>query len=303
MSTPSSSRAPSHAPRRIRVGDGPLTRTLLIGAVLLVTVLVLVAPLVAIFAEAFRQGVGAYAASFADPSTRYAIGLTVFTALIVVPINVGFGIAAAWAIAKFHFPGRNLLVALVELPFSISPIIAGVAYLFVYGAQGLLGPWLEAHDIKIMFAIPAIILASLFVTAPFVARELIPLMIAQGSEEEEAAVTLGAGGWRILRQVTLPNVRFALLYGAALCNARVMGEFGAVSVVSGNIRGQTNTLPLQIELLYQDNAAIAAFAIATILTAVALVTLIAKAIIERLDARRAALTGEPTPKVAHKAGH
>ncbi|MBS9477399.1 sulfate ABC transporter permease subunit CysW [Ancylobacter radicis] len=293
----------SGGPRRIRVGDGPLARTLLIGTVLLVTALVLVAPLIAIFAEAFRQGIGAYAASFADPDTRYAIGLTVFTALIVVPINVAFGIAAAWCIAKFRFTGRNLLVALVELPFSISPIIAGVAYLFVYGAQGLLGPWLEAHDIKIMFAVPAIILASLFVTAPFVARELIPLMIAQGSEEEEAAVTLGAGGWRILRLVTLPNVRFALLYGAALCNARVMGEFGAVSVVAGNIRGQTNTLPLQIELLYQDNNAIAAFAIATILTAVALVTLVAKAIIERLDARRAALTGEPTVKVAAKAGH
>ena len=284
-----------HPLRRIRVGDGPVARTVLLGSVLMVTLLVLVAPLVAIFAEAFRQGAAAYAASFAMPDTQYAIGLTLFTALIVVPINVGFGIAAAWCIAKFSFPGRNLLVALVELPFSISPIIAGVAYLFVYGAQGLFGPWLEAHDIKIMFAVPAIILASLFVTAPFVARELIPLMIAQGSEEEEAAVTLGAGGWRILRLVTLPNVRFALLYGAALCNARVMGEFGAVSVVSGNIRGQTNTLPLQIELLYQDNNAIAAFAVATLLTAVALVTLIAKTIIERLDAAR--------EKTAGRAGH
>ncbi|TSJ64314.1 sulfate ABC transporter permease subunit CysW [Starkeya sp. 3C] len=283
----------AHPARRIRVGDGPLARTLLIGGVLLVTLLVLVAPLVAIFTEAFRQGAAAYAAAFAAPDTRYAIGLTVFTALIVVPINIAFGIAAAWCIAKFRFPGRNLLVALVELPFSISPIIAGVAYLFVYGAQGLLGPWLAEHDIKIMFAVPAIILASLFVTAPFVARELIPLMIAQGSEEEEAAVTLGAGGWRILRLVTLPNVRFALLYGAALCNARVMGEFGAVSVVSGNIRGQTNTLPLQIELLYQDNNAVAAFAVATILTGVALVTLIAKAIIERLDAARVKTQGRP----------
>lgn len=282
-----------HPLRRIRVGDGPVARTVLLGVVLVVTLLVLVAPLVAIFAEAFRQGAAAYAASFTMPDTQYAIGLTLFTALIVVPINVGFGIAAAWCIAKFSFPGRNLLVALVELPFSISPIIAGVAYLFVYGAQGLFGPWLEAHDIKIMFAVPAIILASLFVTAPFVARELIPLMIAQGSEEEEAAVTLGAGGWRILRLVTLPNVRFALLYGAALCNARVMGEFGAVSVVSGNIRGQTNTLPLQIELLYQDNNAIAAFAVATLLTAVALVTLVAKTVIERLDAARVKTQGRP----------
>ncbi|GLK83256.1 sulfate ABC transporter permease subunit CysW [Ancylobacter defluvii] len=273
---------------RVRVGSGATTRRVLIGAVLLVTALVLVAPLVAIFAEALRHGWGAYASSFAAPDTQYAIWLTLITALVVVPINIGFGIAAAWCIAKFSFPGRNLLVALVELPFSISPIIAGVAYLFVYGAQGLLGPFLEAHDIKIMFAVPGIMLASLFVTAPFVARELIPLMIAQGSEEEEAAVTLGAGGWRILRTVTLPNVRFALLYGAALCNARVMGEFGAVSIVSGNIRGQTNTLPLQIELLYQDNNAVAAFAVATLLTAVALVTLIAKAIIERLDRVREA---------------
>ncbi|MCS0495023.1 sulfate ABC transporter permease subunit CysW [Ancylobacter mangrovi] len=265
----------------------------MIAVVLVVTLLALVAPLAAIFAEAFRQGIAAYTASFASSDTQYAIWLTVLTALIVVPINIGFGIAAAWCIAKFAFPGRNLLVALVELPFSISPIIAGVSYLFVYGAQGLLGPFLEAHDIKIMFAVPGIILASLFVTAPFVARELIPLMIAQGSEEEEAAVTLGASGWRILRLVTLPNVRFALLYGAALCNARVMGEFGAVSIVSGNIRGQTNTLPLQIELLYQDNNAVAAFAVATILTGVALVTLVAKAIIERLDAARERTAGRP----------
>ncbi len=281
--------------RARRVGDGPLARTLLLGLVLAGTLLVLVAPLAAIFHEAFRHGWAAYAAAFAAPDTRYAIGLTLFTALVVVPVNVGFGIAAAWAIAKFRFPGRALLLALVELPFSISPIIAGVAYLFVYGGQGLLGPFLEAHDIRIMFAVPAIILASLFVTAPFVARELVPLMLAQGSEEEEAAVTLGAGGWRILRLVTLPNVRFALLYGAALCNARVMGEFGAVSVVSGNIRGQTNTLPLQIELLYQDNNAVAAFAVATLLTLVALVTLVAKAVIERLDARAVRRAG--------KAGH
>ena len=278
-------------PKRIRVGDGMFARTVLIGGVLIFTALVLVAPLVAIFHEAFKHGTESYFASFAAPDTQYAIGLTLLTAIVVVPINVAFGIAAAWCIAKFNFPGRNLLVALVELPFSISPIIAGVAYLFVYGAQGLLGPFLEAHDIKIMFAVPGIMLASLFVTAPFVARELIPLMIAQGSEEEEAAVTLGAGGWRILRLVTLPNVRFALLYGAALCNARVMGEFGAVSIVSGNIRGQTNTLPLQIELLYQDNNAVAAFAVATLLTAVALVTLIAKVIIERLDAARVKTSG------------
>ncbi|WP_029351607.1 sulfate ABC transporter permease subunit CysW [Bosea sp. 117] len=281
---------PSARPRQ-RVGDGPRARAVIIGGVLALAALVLVAPLVAIFTEAFRHGAGAYLAALAAPDTRYAVYLTLITALVVVPINIGFGIAAAWTIAKFSFPGRNLLLALVELPFSISPIIAGVAYLFVYGAQGLLGPFLEAHDIKIMFAVPGIMLASLFVTAPFVARELVPLMLAQGTEEEEAAVTLGAGGWRILRLVTLPNVRFALLYGAALCNARVMGEFGAVSIVSGNIRGQTNTMPLQIELLYQDNNAIGAFAVATLLTLVALVTLIAKVIIERIDAARARTTG------------
>ncbi|MCJ8144312.1 sulfate ABC transporter permease subunit CysW [Ancylobacter sp. A5.8] len=285
---------PAHTRARIRVGDGALTRRLLIGGVLLVTAFIVIAPLAAIFAHALSHGWAAYLASFASEDTRHAIWLTLFVAVVVVPVNVGFGIAAAWCIAKFRFTGRNLLVALVELPFSISPIIAGVAYLFVYGAQGLLGPWLQEHDIKIMFAVPGIMLASLFVTAPFVARELIPLMIAQGSEEEEAAVTLGAGGWRILTLVTLPNVRFALLYGAALCNARVMGEFGAVSIVSGNIRGQTNTLPLQIELLYQDNNAIAAFAVATLLTLVALFTLVAKAIIERLDAARTrALGGTP----------
>lgn len=271
---------------RRRVGDGPLARRLIIGLVLLVTGLVLLVPLASIFTEAFQRGVPAYFAALSQPDTLHAMGLTAFTALVCVPVNVIFGIAAAWTVAKFTFPGRGLLLALIELPFSISPIVAGVAYLFVYGAQGLLGPLLEAYDIKIMFAVPAIILASLFVTAPFVAREIVPLMMAQGREEEEAAVTLGASGWRILRTVTLPNVRFALLYGAALCNARVMGEFGAVSVVSGNIRGRTSTLPLQIELLYQDSQVAGAFAAATVLAGVALVTLVAKLIIERLDAER-----------------
>ncbi|HSI42519.1 MAG TPA: sulfate ABC transporter permease subunit CysW [Xanthobacteraceae bacterium] len=277
---------PDNGSARRRVGDGPVARTVLIGGVLTVTVFALLAPLAVIFAEALRLGWGPYAAAFAAPDTRHAIGLSLLVALIVVPINVGFGIAAAWCIAKFRFPGRDLLLALVELPFSISPIIAGAAYLFVYGAQGLLGPALEAADLRIMFAVPGIVLASLFVTAPFVARELVPLMLAQGIGEEEAAVTLGAGGWRILRRVTLPNVRPALLYGAVLCNARVLGEFGAVSVVSGSIRGQTNTLPLQIELLYQDNNAVAAFAVATLLTLVALLTLIAKIVIDRLHAGR-----------------
>lgn len=274
---------------RQRVGDGRRTRVVLISFVLLVTVVVLLAPLASIFSEAFKRGTAAYLESLVRPDTLHAMGLTLFTALICVPVNVAFGIAAAWAVTKFSFPGRGLLLALIELPFSISPIVAGVAYLFVYGAQGLLGPFLEAHDIKIMFAIPGIILASLFVTAPFVAREIVPLMMAQGREEEEAAVTLGASGWRILRTVTLPNVRFALLYGAALCNARVMGEFGAVSVVSGNIRGQTSTLPLQVELLYQDSQVVGAFAAATVLAMVALFTLLAKLVIERMDQERARL--------------
>ncbi|MDQ0503898.1 sulfate ABC transporter permease subunit CysW [Xanthobacter agilis] len=269
---------------RVRVGDAPLFRVGLTGLVLAVTALVLIAPLSIIFVEAFRRGLPAYLDALARPDTLHALGLTLLVALVCVPVNIGFGIAAAWTVTKFTFPGRSLLLALVELPFSISPIIAGVAYLFVYGGQGLLGPWLAEHDIKIMFAVPAIILASLFVTAPFVVRELVPLMMAQGRDEEEAAVTLGASGFQTLRLVTLPNVKLALLYGAALCNARVMGEFGAVSVVSGNIRGQTSTMPLQIELLYQDSQVLAAFAAATVLAAVALFTLVAKFLIERAEA-------------------
>jgi len=271
---------------RSRVGDQALVRRGLTAAVLAVTALALIAPLSVIFVEAFRRGLPAYLDALARPDTLHAIGLTACVALICVPVNVGFGIATAWAVTKFSFPGRNLLLALVELPFSISPIIAGVAYLFVYGAQGLLGPWLVEHDIRIMFAVPAIILASLFVTAPFVVRELVPLMMAQGRDQEEAAATLGATGFQTLWRVTLPNVRLALLYGAALCNARVMGEFGAVSVVSGNIRGQTSTLPLQIELLYQDSQVLGAFAAATVLAGVALFTLVAKYLIERAEAAR-----------------
>lgn len=277
-----------HRPKRtrVRVGDHPLTRRLIIWTVLAVTAVILIGPLAVIFAEAFRGGIGTYLEALARPDTLYATGLTLFVALICVPINVVFGIAVAWTVTKFSFPGRNLLLAVVELPFSISPIVAGVAYLFVFGAQGLLGPYFLEHGIKILFAVPGIILASLFVTAPFVVRELVPLMMAQGRDAEEAAVTLGATGFQVLRLVTLPNVSLALLYGAALCNARVMGEFGAVSVVSGNIRGQTSTLPLQIELLYQDSQVIAAFAAATLLVGVALFTLIAKFLIERAQAKR-----------------
>ncbi|MCR5856704.1 sulfate ABC transporter permease subunit CysW [Mesorhizobium sp. J428] len=269
-----------------RIGDSPAVRRGLIGFVLVVGAFLVLAPLVVIFVQAFSAGWSAYAATITHPDTQHAIMLTVVTALIAVPVNTAFGVAAAWAITKFDFPGKRLLIVIIEIPFSISPIVAGVAYLFVYGLQGLFGPALEAADVKILFALPGIVLASMFVTAPFVARELIPLMQAQGRDLEEAATSLGASGWRTFFSVTLPNIRWALLYGVVLCNARVMGEFGAVSVVSGNIRGQTNTLPLHIELLYHDYQTAGAFAAASILTALALVTIVAKVILERRGAGR-----------------
>jgi sulfate transport system permease protein len=264
------------------VGAGPVARRVVLGLVAIVTLLFLVAPLALIVSSAFSQGVGVFFRSLGEPGTLHAIMLTVITALIAVPLNIMFGLAAAWTVTKFEFPGRTLLISLIELPYSISPIVAGVAYLFVYGSQGLFGPLIDVLGIKVMFALPAIVLASMFVTAPFVARELIPLMQVQGTDEEEAAVTLGASGFATFFRVTLPNVRWAVLYGAILCNARVMGEFGAVSVVSGNIRGQTTTLPLQIELLYQDYNVAGAFAAATVLTAVALVTIVIKVALERI---------------------
>jgi sulfate transport system permease protein len=269
---------------RAAVGAAPLPRAIVLGIVLVLTLVVIVAPLGVIFVQAFSKGLWVYVNNILEPNTRYAIWLTIITALVVVPINVVFGIAAAWLVTKFDFPGRNLLAAVIELPYAISPIVAGVAYLFVYGAQGLLGPLLETYNIKIMFSIPAIWLVSLFVTAPFVARELIPLMQVQGSEEEEVALTLGASGLVTFIRVTLPSIRWALFYGAILCNARVMGEFGAVSVVSGTIRGVTNTLPLQIQLLYQDYNTVGAFGAATILTAVALLTIILKTVVESFSA-------------------
>ncbi|GLK76062.1 ABC transporter permease [Methylopila jiangsuensis] len=275
----------SAARRRRGVGDAALFRIPLILIVAAIAGIIIVGPLAVVFSEALKLGFGTYLSNLATPDTRHAIWLTVATALVAVPINTAFGVAAAWAIAKFEFRGKGLLTALVELPFSISPIVAGVAYLFVYGAQGWFGPLLEAWGVKIMFAYPAIVLASLFVTAPFVAREVLPLMQAQGSSEEEAALSLGASGWRTLFSVTLPNIRWALLYGVALTNARVMGEFGAVSVVSGSIRGVTNTLPLQIELLYQDYNAAGAFAAATVLVGIALLTIVAKLAVERFGAR------------------
>lgn len=274
------------AARKIRVGDSPLVRRVLIGLVLFFAAIMIVAPLTVIAVEALSKGWTAYVEAILHPDTRSAIAMTVVTALIAVPVNTAFGIAAAWAITKFDFPGRGLLLVVIEIPFSVSPIVAGVAYLFVYGLQGLFGPTLQGADIKILFALPGIVLASMFVTAPFVARELIPLMQAQGRDLEEAATSLGASGWHTFFSVTLPSIKWALLYGVILCNARVMGEFGAVSIVSGNIRGETNTLPLHIELLYHDYQASAAFAAASILTVIAVFTILAKAWLERRGAGR-----------------
>jgi sulfate transport system permease protein len=269
-----------------RIGERRLVRAGLIAVVVTLALLVLVAPLVVIFTAAFSKGVGFFAASIAHPDTLHAIMLTVLTALIAVPINTLFGVAAAWAVTKFDFPLKRLLIIVIEIPFSISPIVAGVAYLFVYGLQGLFGPLLQSADVKILFALPGIVLASMFVTAPFVARELIPLMQAQGRDLEEAATSLGASGWRTFWRVTLPNIRWPMLYGIVLCNARVMGEFGAVSVVSGNIRGQTNTVPLHVELLYHDYDTAGAFAAAAVLTVLALITLVLKVWLEGRGAGR-----------------
>ena len=253
---------------------------LLVATAVVLTLLIVVAPLVFIFARAFSEGWRVYADTILHPDTLHAIWLTSLVALIVVPINIAFGIAAAWAVAKHRFWGRGILVTMIEIPFSISPIIAGICYLLLYGRQGLLGPWLREVDLQVMFALPGIVLVTMFVTAPFVAREVLPLMQAQGTDQEQAAVTLGASGWQVFRRVTLPNIRWALLYGAVLCTARAVGEFGGVSVVSGNIRGQTNTLPLHIELLFNDLNAVGAFAAASTLTLLALVALVLKAVLE-----------------------
>ncbi|PTE13427.1 sulfate ABC transporter permease subunit CysW [Pseudogemmobacter blasticus] len=262
-------------------GQGRLIPRLLIAAALLSSLLLVVIPLAYIFYRAFAAGWAAFAANILEPNTLHAVWLTVLVALVVVPVNVAFGIAAAWLVARFRFPGRGALLTLIEIPFSISPIIAGICYLLLYGRQGLLGPWLAAHDLQILFALPGIVLVTLFVTSPFVMREVLPLMQAQGSDQEEAAVTLGASGWQVFRRVTLPNIRWALLYGAILCSARAVGEFGGVSIVSGSIRGQTNTLPLQIELLFNDLNIAGAFAAASTLTLIALLALVAKVVLER----------------------
>ncbi len=237
-------------------------------------------PLVAVFVEAFAQGWPAYVEALKEPETASAIWLTVVIALAVLPFNIVFGVAAAWAIAKFDFRGKSLLITLIDLPFAVSPVVAGLIFILLFGSQGWFGGWLSANEIKIIFAVPGMILATLFITFPFIARELIPLMQAQGKDEEEAAVSLGATGWQMFRRVTLPNIKWGLLYGVILSNARAMGEFGAVSVVSGHIRGETNTLPLHVEILYNEYNAVGAFAAASILALLALVTLVAKTIVE-----------------------
>jgi len=256
-------------------------RALLISAALAFLGLFLFLPLAAVFHEALKKGWEVYLAAIVEPDALSAIKLTLLAAAIAVPLNTFFGVAAAWAIAKFEFRGKNLLTTLIDLPFSVSPVISGLVYVLVFGLQGWLGPWLQAHDLKVIFAVPGIVLATLFVTVPFVARELIPLMQAQGKEEEEAAVVLGAGGWQVFWRVTLPNIKWGLLYGVILCNARAMGEFGAVSVVSGHIRGETNTMPLHVEILYNEYQFAAAFAVASLLALLALVTLAVKSFVER----------------------
>jgi sulfate transport system permease protein len=257
-----------------------LVRWLLTGVALIFLSLFLFVPLTALFTQAFEKGAGAYFAAIREPDALSAVRLTLLTAAISVPLNLVFGVAAAWAIAKFQFPGKSLLITLIDLPFSVSPVISGLIYVLLFGLQGWLGPWLDLHDIKIIFAVPGIVLATIFVTFPFIARELIPLMQAQGNDEEEAALVLGAKGLQTFFRVTLPNIKWGLTYGVILCNARAMGEFGAVSVVSGHIRGFTNTIPLHVEILYNEYNYAAAFAVASLLACLALVTLVAKSIVE-----------------------
>jgi sulfate transport system permease protein len=255
-------------------------RIVLIGAALLFLLLFLILPLATVFTEAMREGIRVYAAAIVEPEALAAIRLTLLTTAIVVPLNVIFGIAAAWSVTKFEFPGKSFLITLIDLPFSVSPVIGGMVFVLLFGLQGLFGPWLLEHNVRIIFAIPGIVIATLFVTLPFVARELIPLMQQQGTALEEAALMLGASGWQTLRRVTLPNIKWALLYGVLLCNGRAIGEFGAVSVVSGHIGGLTNTMPLHIEVLYNDYAFAASFAVASLLTLMALATLLLKSLLE-----------------------
>ena len=283
--------------KQISTTEAPWVRYTLIGIALGFVFLFLILPLAAVFTEALRKGFGAYFAALREPDAWSAIELTLIAAAISVPLNLVFGVAAAWAIAKYEFRGKSFLTTLVDLPFSVSPVVAGLIYVLIFGAQGWFGPWLQAHDIKIIFAVPGIVLATVFVTFPFIARELIPLMQAQGNDEEQAAIVLGATGWQTFWYVTLPNIKWGLIYGVILCNARAMGEFGAVSVVSGHIRGQTNTLPLHVEILYNEYQSVAAFAVASLLAILALVTLVIKSFAEwRHEAEMKAAADLPPEK-------
>jgi sulfate transport system permease protein len=268
----------------------------LIGIALSFIFLFLLLPLAAVFTEALRKGLGAYLEALQEPDAWTAIRLTLLTAAIAVPLNLVFGVAAAWAIAKYEFRGKAFLTTLVDLPFSVSPVVAGLVYVLLFGAHGWIGPWLQAHDIKIVFAVPGIVLATIFVTFPFIARELIPLMQAQGTEEEQAAMVLGATGWQTFWHVTLPNIKWGLVYGVILCNARAMGEFGAVSVVSGKIRGQTNTMPLHVEILYNEYQSVAAFAVASLLALLAVLTLVIKSVVEWQFEREQKVAAELPPE-------
>ena len=297
MSIAATIRVPAPAAARSRATAEPaLVRWALTGLALAFLGVFLLVPLAAVFSEALRKGVHTALAALVEPDALAAIQLTLLVAAIAVPANLVFGVAAAWTIAKFDFAGKSMLVTLIDLPFAVSPVISGLIYVLLFGAQGWLGPWLQAHDIRILFAVPGIVLATIFVTFPFVARELIPLMQAQGREEEEAARVLGASGWQIFWRVTLPNIKWGLLYGVILCNARAMGEFGAVSVVSGHVRGLTNTMPLHVEILYNEYNFAAAFAVASLLASLALVTLALKSLVEwkthRLHAQAAELNSE-----------
>ncbi len=282
MANTAMDRAAALAPRAVprATGESRAVRWMLISIALAFLAVTLLLPLVLVFTQALAKGLPAYWAAITESDALSAARLTLLVAAIAVPVNLVFGVAAAWCISKFSFPGKNLLITLIDLPFAVSPVISGMIFVLLFGAHGWFGSWLSQHDLKIIFAVPGIVLATMFVTAPFVARELIPLMQEQGVEEEEAAMVLGAGGWQTFFRVTLPNIKWGLLYGLVLCNARAMGEFGAVSVVSGHIRGETNTLPLHVEILYNEYAFAASFAVASVLTFLALVTLALKSLIE-----------------------
>lgn len=262
------------------LSEGPRVRAALIVVAAFFFLFFLLLPLLVVFVEALRQGLAAYWAGISEPEARAAIRLTLLTAIVVVPINTLFGIAAAWAVTKFNFVGKNLLITLIDVPFSVSPVIGGMVFVLLFGLPGLLGPWLAAHDVKIIFAVPGVIIATLFVTLPFVARELIPLMQKQGTDQEEAALMLGANGWQTFLRITLPNIKWGLLYGILLCNGRAIGEFGAVAVVSGHIMGLTNTMPLHVEVLYNDFNFVASFAVASLLVMMAFATLVLKTVLE-----------------------